>query len=113
VAAFLQGHTFFQADAAKAACAIIDPTKFNPVAVNLITNGLMPVDASGAIVPTGPHTSNDNELTMKFDLNVTQRDKISATIGGFRNPILHSFSTPINTTFPAVPSLPVPSPIPH
>ncbi len=107
VAAFLQGHTFFQADPAKAACAIIDPTKFNPVSLSLINQGLMPVDPSGSIIPAGPRTSNNNELTMKFDLNITQRDKISATIGGFRNPILDSFSTPINTAFADVPGYPV------
>jgi len=49
VAAFLQGHTFFQADPAKAACAIIDPTKFNPVSLSLINQGLMPVDPSARL----------------------------------------------------------------
>jgi carboxypeptidase family protein/TonB-dependent receptor-like protein len=107
IAGFLQTHPFFQADPAKAACAIIDPTTFNPVSLNLIAKGLMPENAAGAITPSGPHTSNNNELTMKFDLLLTQKDKLTATIGGFRNPILDSFSTSTNTAFANVPGYPV------
>jgi len=64
----------------------------------------MPVDPSGArLFRLGRAISNNNEMTMKFDLQHNARDKISATIGGFRNPILDLFSTPINTAFADVP----------
>ena len=107
VVAFLQSHPFFQPDPAKAALGIIDPSTFNHVAVNLINMGLLPVTPTGELAPVGPHTDNQNELTMKFDLLITQRDKLTATLGGFRNPILDSFATSINTAFADVPGYPV------
>jgi hypothetical protein len=107
VVAFLQGHPFFQPDPMKAAAGIIDPSTFNPVSLSLINKALMPVSDSGFIDPSGPHTDNQNELTMKFDFLVTQRDKISATIGGFRNPVLDTFSNSVNTAFADVPGYPV------
>ena len=107
VAQFLQGHPFFQPDPAKAACAIIDPTTFNAVSLSLINKGLMPVNSTGFLNPTGPHTSNNNELTMKFDFVVSDRDKITATVGGIRNPILDTFSAAGNTAFADVPGYPV------
>jgi len=42
VAAFLQSHSFFQADPASAACAILDPSKFAPVSKKYIAAGLFP-----------------------------------------------------------------------
>jgi outer membrane receptor protein involved in Fe transport len=107
VVAFLQSHPFFQPDPTKAAAGIIDPSTFNPVSLNLISKGLMPVSDSGFIDPTGPHTDNQNELTMKFDFLITQKDKISATIGGFRNPVLDTFSNSTNTAYANVPGYPV------
>lgn len=107
VAGFLQAHPFFQADPAKAACAIIDPATFNSVAVNLIAKGLMPVNSSGFLSPSGPHTSNNNELTLKFDFMITNKDKVTATVGGVRNPILNSFAASGNTAFANVPGYPV------
>ena len=107
VAGFLQSHAFFQPDPAKAVCAIIDPTTFNPVALNLISKGLMPVNSTGSLNPSGPHTDNNNELTMKFDFVLTDRDRLTATIGGIRNPSLDAFSTSTNTAFANVPGYPV------
>jgi Carboxypeptidase regulatory-like domain/TonB dependent receptor-like, beta-barrel/TonB-dependent Receptor Plug Domain len=107
VVAFLQSHPGFQPDPTKAAAGIIDPAMFNPVAVNMITKGLIPESATGSIDPSGPHTDNDNELTMKFDFSITDRDKITATIGGFRRPVFDTFSTSTNTAFANVPGYPV------
>ena len=107
VVAFLQSHPFFQPDPAKAAAGIIDPTTFNPVSLNLISKGLLPTSPSGFIDPSGAHTDNQNELTMKFDFLITDRDKLTATIGGFRNPRLDTFSSPTNTAFANVPGYPV------
>src|SRR5277367_4383815 len=93
-------HPFFQGPIQPAACAAfacaLDPTKFNPVSVNYITKGLLPVTPSGVLTPIGAATNNDNELTMRFDFQVTQKDQITATIGGERNPTLNPFVTESN-----------------
>ncbi|HEX4544682.1 MAG TPA: carboxypeptidase regulatory-like domain-containing protein, partial [Candidatus Acidoferrum sp.] len=107
VVAFLQAHPGFQSDPAKAAQGIINSSMFNPVAVNFINKGLIPVATSGSIDPSGPHTDNSNELTMKFDFSISNRDKVTATIGGFRRPVLDTFSASTNTAFANVPGYPV------
>jgi outer membrane receptor protein involved in Fe transport len=90
--------TFFQADSAKAAQGILDPTKFNPASVKYIAAGLIPVttNPSGLITPVASNTDNRNELTMKFDMQITEKDKLTATVGGSRNPVLDPFLTPSN-----------------
>jgi hypothetical protein len=92
VAAFLQTNPYFQANAASAACAIIDPTKFDPVAQNYISKGLIPTDPTGQHDYLGSHIDNQNELTMKFDFVATQKDKLSITLGGHKNPVLDPFN---------------------
>ena len=47
VAVFLEDNPSFQADPAKAACAIIDPTKINTVAQNYINAGFFPTSPAG------------------------------------------------------------------
>jgi hypothetical protein len=105
VAAFLQANPFFQANSAKAACAIIDPTKINGVAQKYIAAGLIPTAAGGLLNSRSVNTNDDNELTMRFDLNVTQKDRLSVTLGGNRNPTLNgSGSSGIGfTTVPGYP----------
>jgi carboxypeptidase family protein/TonB-dependent receptor-like protein len=88
VAAFLQANPFFQADPASAACAIIDPTKLNPVSAKYIAAGLIPTSPTGVANFQAPHRDNNNEVTMKFDFLISEKDKVSATLGGFRNPQL-------------------------
>jgi Carboxypeptidase regulatory-like domain/TonB-dependent Receptor Plug Domain len=113
VVAFLKSHPFFQPDPVKAAAGIIDPTTFNPLAVKLITMGLMPMTATGTLDAAAPALDNKNELTMKFDLQMTDKDKLSATVGGLRNPTLDSLSTATNEStvanvaFANVPGYPV------
>ncbi len=107
VVAFLQGHPFFQPDPVKAAAGIIDPATFNPLAVKLINMGLVPVTANGLLNAAAPALNNNNELTMKFDFQITDKDKLSATIGGFRNPSLDSFTNGTNTAYANVPGYPV------
>ena len=92
VAAFLQANSYFQADPAKAACGIIDPTTIDPVAQKYIAAGLIPTDPSGLADYQGAHRDNTNELTMKFDLLFSEKNKLSITMGGFRNPILDPFN---------------------
>lgn len=100
VAAFLQANPFFQANPTSAACAIIDPAKFDPVAQKYIAAGLFPTAASGDANFHGSHTNNNNELTIKIDFVITQKDKLTVTLGGLRNPQLNSF------LFASVPGFP-------
>jgi outer membrane receptor protein involved in Fe transport len=105
VAAFLQANPFFQADPAKAACAIIDPTKINGVAQKYIAAGLIPTAPGGLLNSRSVNKNDDNELTMRFDFNITQKDRLSVTLGGNRNPTLNgSGSSGIGfTTVPGYP----------
>jgi hypothetical protein len=105
VAAFLQANSFFQADPAKAACAIIDPTKINGVAQKYIAAGLIPTAPGGLLNSRSVNKNDDNELTMRFDFNITQKDRLSVTLGGNRNPTLNgSGSSGIGfTTVPGYP----------
>jgi outer membrane receptor protein involved in Fe transport len=102
VSAFLQANPFFQADAGKAACGIIDPSQLNAVSAKYIAAGLLPTSASGVANYHGAHTDNNNELTMKFDLTPTAKDHVSVTLGGFRNPQLLPFQF---STVPGFPNL--------
>lgn len=92
VAAFLQANPYFQADGASASCAIIDPTKFDPVAQNYISKGLIPTDPSGQHDYLGAHVDNQNELTAKFDFLATPKDKVSITLGLHKNPVTDPFN---------------------
>ncbi len=97
VAAFLQANPYFQSNPSLAAQAIIDPTKFDPgaqayIAATLPSGApLIPSNASGEFTPTGTSTDNRNELTVKIDYQITDKDKLSGTIGGNRNPVLSPF----------------------
>jgi hypothetical protein len=93
VAAFLQANPFFQPNGAAAACAIIDPTKINAVAQKYISLGLVPSSPTGILNAQAPATNNDNELTLKFDFNITLKDRLSVTLGGIRNPVLQPFNS--------------------
>ena len=100
VATFLQNNPYYQSNPALAACAIIDPTKFDPVVQKYISNGLVPTNPSGQSQYFGSHQDNNNELTMKFDFLITEKDKVTATLGGYRNPTVGSFA------FATVPGFP-------
>lgn len=93
VASFLLANPFFQPNAAAAACGIIDPTKINAVAQKYISLGLVPSSATGILNAQAPATNNDNELTLKFDFNITLKDRLSVTLGGIRNPVLQPFNS--------------------
>ncbi|MGA2813821.1 MAG: TonB-dependent receptor [Candidatus Acidiferrum sp.] len=91
VATFLQANPYFQSNAALAACAIVDPTKINAVSQKYIAAGFLPTDPSGQATYQGASTSNNNELSIKIDYSISDKDKLTATIGGFRNPQLNPF----------------------
>jgi hypothetical protein len=92
VVTFLQANPFFQSNPTLAAQAIIDPTKIDPAAKAYIATGLVPSSPSGTLFPVGTGTNNANELTGKIDFQITSKDKLSATIGGVRNPELQPFA---------------------
>jgi hypothetical protein len=85
-------HPFFQSDPSKQFNGIIDPTKINGVAQKYIAAGLIPTSSTGTLNVQAPATVNDDELTMKFDFNVTQKDRLSVTLGGDRSPSLSPFA---------------------
>ena len=91
VAVFLQGHSFYQSNSASAACAIIDPTKIDPVAQKYIAAGLIPTSPSGQVFPLGSRRHNVNQYLGKFDFYATQNDRISLTLGSNKEPILNPF----------------------
>lgn len=84
-------NTYFQPNPALAAQAIIDPTKIDRAAAAYIATGLVPSSPSGTLFPSGGAQNNNNELTGKIDFEITSKDKLSATVGGIRNPQLEPF----------------------
>ena len=92
VAAFLLSNPYYQSNAALAACAVINPTQIDAVAQKYIAAGLVPTNPSGQAQYYSPLKNNNNELTMKFDFLISQADKVSVTLGGFRNPETLPFS---------------------
>jgi outer membrane receptor protein involved in Fe transport len=82
VVAFLTENPYFAASANGGALnAQIDPTKFDPVAQAYIKAGLIPSTPGGSLSTSENSQDNRNELTGKFDFNLTAKDKLAATIG--------------------------------
>jgi hypothetical protein len=102
VVSFLQTHPFFAVDNTTQP-GVINTATFNPAAQQYITKGLIPSSPTGLFSGAGAASNNFNELTMKFDLLVTDKDKLTATVGGQRNPRLDPFTASGNTTFANVP----------
>ena len=102
VVQFLAANPYFQPNPAKAACGMIDPTKFNSISQKYISAGWLPTDPSGAANYQGAHTDNNNEITGKLDFLFSDKDKLSVTMGGFRNPTLDPFNY---ATVPGFPNL--------
>ncbi len=94
VVSFLAANPFYQ-DPSKPA-GFLNPAALNPVSATYVTKGLLPVAPGGVITPQSASTNNQNELTMRFDFQVTQKDQITATIGGQRNPQVNPFITESN-----------------
>jgi hypothetical protein len=113
VAAFLENNPYFASPNGNAAQAIIDPTKIDPVTQNYINAGLVATSltnqtvcnaggiCTGLLSTSLEQTNNANELTTKFDFNLSTKDKISATIGANRTLFLNPFPY---ATVPGFPS---------
>ncbi|HMY70665.1 MAG TPA: TonB-dependent receptor, partial [Blastocatellia bacterium] len=98
VVSFLQRFPYFQADAALAAQGIIDPARINTVAKNYISAGLIPTAAGGSLISRSAAKNDNDELTLKFDFNLSPNDKITATLGWLDNPQLIPFTAEANVS---------------
>jgi len=92
VAAFLAANSYWQPDPTSAAQAIIDPTKFSPVSQNYIKANLIPTSATGVKIAQAGSRDNTDEFTAKLDVQLNSEDKLSATLGWAREPVLNPFS---------------------
>jgi hypothetical protein len=110
VAAFLQANPFFQPDSTKRGINPGDPTiiaQIDPVAKAYIKAGLVPTStAPGAAISfQEPASDNREEITGKFDLQATDKDRLSFTLGRASNPNLgHGLG---QAGSPGAPALPV------
>ena len=98
VAAFLLANPIYQPNAALAARAII--ARIDPVAQKYISAGLLPTSASGQIISQGGARDNRDELTLRFDANINEKNIFVATLGSSRNPNLLPFSSVNVSGFP-------------
>lgn len=85
VASFLQANPAFQGDANLAAQGIIDPTKFDPVAKAYLQAGLIPISNSPSASFQNPAQNNYDQMTAKFDWDLTEKDHFTTTLGRFHN----------------------------
>jgi len=93
---FLLANPFYQPNAALAAQAIIG--RIDPVAQKYIAAGLIPTSANGQIISQGGATDNRDELTLRFDANLTPRNILVVTLGTSRNPNILPFGNATATT---------------
>lgn len=89
VAAFLQANPFFQSDPNLQKCGVIKPMQINGVAQKYIAAGLIATAPTGSLNSQAANKNDDNELTMKFDFNFTEKDRLAVTLGGNRNPVVN------------------------
>ncbi len=88
---FLEASPFFLPPGKTSADAVIDPSKFNTVAKNYIQAGLIPAAASGQVVAPEHLQTDSNELTARFDLELSSKDRVSLTLGENRTRFVDPF----------------------
>ena len=95
VASFLQANPFFQPDPTKRGVnpgdpTVIDPTTIDPVAKAYLAAGLLPTNATGSASFQNPAQNNYDQMTGKFDWDLTEKDHFTTTLGrlqaNFLNP---------------------------
>ena len=95
VASFLQANPFFQSDPTKRGVnpgdpTVIDPTTIDPVAKAYLAAGLLPTNAAGSASFQNAAQNNYDQMTGKFDWELTENDRFTATLGrlhaNFLNP---------------------------
>jgi Carboxypeptidase regulatory-like domain/TonB-dependent Receptor Plug Domain len=101
VQSFLEANPFFVPSGKTPADAIIDPLKFNTVAKNYLQAGLIPsAPFPGLVVAPGREQTNSDELTTRFDFELSPKDKVSLTLGGSRSRFVEPFSFAVVPGFP-------------
>jgi hypothetical protein len=100
VAAFLSANPYYQPNSALAAQGIIDPTRIDPVSLKYIAAGLIPTSTTGSLTLQGSAKSDADELIAKTDFNLTDRDRISITLGSGRAPTITPFAGGASVPFP-------------
>ena len=98
VAAFLATNPYWQANPGLAAQAIIDPTKINPTAKKYIAAGLVPTSPTGGKIAQASSTDINDQVTAKVDYVIGAKDKLMATLGWGRAPVLNPFSFTFGST---------------
>ena len=101
VVSFLQANPFFQSNAAQAAKGIIDPPRINSVAQKYISGNLIPTSAASKLVSQAGAKSDSDELIIKADAVLTQKDRLAVTLGSGRAPSLSPFAA---ATVPGYPN---------
>lgn len=87
----LPPHPFYQPDSASQELAIIDRNRIDPVALNYISAGLVPTAAGGQLsAQQNAHLDRD-ELTGRFDFDITAKDKLAITLGSAKVTFLDPF----------------------
>lgn len=81
VAAFLLQNPYFQPNPTLAAQAIIAPAAIDGVAQKYIAAKLIPTSPNGLLNSQEELTLNSNELTGKFDVDISSNDKLAVTLG--------------------------------
>jgi Carboxypeptidase regulatory-like domain/TonB-dependent Receptor Plug Domain len=102
VAAFLEANPFFQPDPAMAANAIIAPSAINGISQTYINDNFIPSTPSGLLSASLGEYSNADELTTRFDFDLSAKDKLSATVGFNRTPSSNPFPYATVPGFPSV-----------
>src|SRR5215471_1992993 len=92
VVSFLQANPFFQSNPNLRAQVIIDPNRIDPAAKKYISSNLIPTAPSGTLASQAGGINNADDLSMRFDFNITQRDRLSVTLAAVRNPNTSPFS---------------------
>jgi Carboxypeptidase regulatory-like domain/TonB-dependent Receptor Plug Domain len=91
VVRFLKQNPYFARPNGDAKKGIIDPTKFDPIAVAYLKAGLIPSNATGLLSTSVDATDDRDELTSKLDFNPNSKDKFSATFGVNRTAAINPF----------------------
>ncbi len=100
IAQMLQDNPYFQPDPAKRALAIIDPSRFDPVAKKYIAAGLIPSSASGTIAPVGSVIQNFEQYNGRFDFVITDKDRLSISLARNNAPSTVPFASRPTVPFP-------------
>jgi hypothetical protein len=102
VVQYLQDNPYFQPVAAKRAQAIIDPTRFDPVAKKYLAAGMLPYSDSGFVTSVGTTTSNFDQFNGKFDFVITDKDRLMVSLARNKAPGISPFAGGATTPYPVL-----------